>query len=44
MTEATEKAKRVADQGCFHWLSSPIRSGVMADHTFAGHFSGRRGR
>ena len=31
-------------QDCFHWLSSPIRSGVMADHTFAGHCSVLRGR
>jgi len=24
-------------QGCFHWLSSPIGSVVIADHLFAGH-------
>jgi len=27
-----------------HWLSSSIRSGVMANHNFTGHCSGRRGR
>ena len=26
-------------QGCFHWLSSPIRSGVMADQRFNSHYS-----
>jgi len=31
-------------QGCLHWLSSPIRSGVMADQRFTSHHSGRRGR
>jgi len=30
-------------QGCFYWLSSPIRSGVTADQRFTGHWSGQRG-
>jgi len=30
-------------QGCFHWLSIPLCSGVMADQRFTGHYSGRRG-
>jgi len=30
-------------QGCFHWLSSPICSGVMADQSLTGQYSGRRG-
>jgi len=25
-------------QGCFHWLSNPIRSGVMADQRFSGQW------
>jgi len=31
-------------QGCFHWLSSPFRSDVMADHDFAGHNISQGGR
>jgi len=31
-------------QGCFYWLSSAIRSGIMPDYIFAVHYRGRRGR
>jgi len=27
-------------QGCFHWFSSTICSGVMVDQRFTGHYSG----
>jgi len=30
-------------QGCFHWLSSPILSGVMDNHNFMGNCIGPRG-
>jgi len=31
-------------RGCFRWLSSPIRTRVMADNNFIGHYRGQRGR
>ena len=30
-------------QLCFHWLSSPIRSGAMADHNFCAKILARAG-
>ena len=42
--DSLKVAKKSLREMHFHWLSTPIRSGVMADQMPAGHFCGRRGR